>query len=341
MFLAKSSKNAPPCNLVTVVFHYLCTQNIKYPMDVIRLTGESLLTEPCAATIGFFDGVHLGHRFLVNQVAEEAKRRGLRTVVVTFDRHPREVVKTDYHPQMLSSFAEKTSLLASTEADVCVVLPFDERMASLSAHDFMLHILKERLGVKVLVTGYDNRFGHNRTEGFDDYVRFGCEMGIEVVQAKPLMLDGIGVSSSVVRSFLLEGEVEMAAKCLDYGYTLTGIVAHGLHIGTGMGFPTANIQPDDPHKLIPAQGVYAVRVHVGYDGEPLQGMMNIGQRPTFDGHETTLEVHLLHYSGDLYGQQLSVTFVKRLRSERKFRTSAELVAQLKRDVEATEEALKD
>lgn len=308
-------------------------------MDVIRLTGATALPSPCAATVGSFDGVHLGHRYLVGQVAVEAHRRGLRTVVVTFDRHPREVVKTDYHPQLLSTFAEKTSLLASTEADTCVVLPFDERMASLSAHDFMLHILKERLNVQVLVTGYDNRFGHNRAEGFADYVAFGREMGIEVVQAKPLRLDGISVSSSVVRSFLMEGEVAMAAKCLDYGYTLTGTVAHGEHIGTTLGFPTANIQPDDPHKLIPAHGVYAVRVHVGYDGEPLPGMMNIGQRPTFDGHRTTLEVHLLHYTGDLYGQTLSVTFVGRLRGERKFRGAAELAAQLKRDAEAAMQQL--
>lgn len=308
-------------------------------MDVILLTGETRLSSPCAATVGFFDGVHLGHRCLVSQVAAEAKKRGLKTVVVTFDRHPREVVKTDYHPQLLSTFEEKTALLASTEADVCVVLPFDARMASLSAHDFMLHILKEKLSVEVLVTGYDNRFGHNRSEGFDDYVAFGREMGIEVVKAQPLQLDGISVSSSVVRSLLLEGEVAMASKCLDYDYTLTGTVEHGEHIGTGMGFPTANIRPDDPHKLIPASGVYAVRVHIGYSGEALPGMMNIGQRPTFDGHQTTLEVHLLHYSANLYGQSFTVTFVSRLRGERKFRNAAELVAQLKRDAEETEALL--
>lgn len=309
-------------------------------MDVIRLNGFSALKEPCAATVGFFDGVHRGHRYLVSQVAREALSRELRTLVVTFDRHPREVVKTDYHPQLLSTFQEKASLLASTEADTCVVLPFDVRMATLSAHDFMLHILKERLNVQVLVTGYDNRFGHNRKESFEDYVRFGREMGMEVVQAKPFMLDGIHVSSSVVRSFLLEGEVGMATKCLDYGYTLTGTVGHGEHIGSTLGFPTANIKPDDPHKLIPARGVYAVRVHVGYDGEALQGMMNIGQRPTFNGHQTTLEVHLLDYSGNLYGQTLSVTFVKRLRGEMKFRGAAELADQLKSDAERTREIFK-
>lgn len=300
-------------------------------MDTILLTDNYADARPCVATIGFFDGVHRGHRYLIRQVTDTARRSGLESVVITFDRHPRRVLDNAYRPLLLSTFAEKTALLASTGVDRCVVLPFSRAMASLSARDFMSSVLRDRLGVRVLVTGYDNRFGHNRSEGFDDYVDYGRELGIDVQQALPLAVDGVDVSSSVVRSLLQEGEAAMAAMCLGYPYMLSGTVVSGRRIGRGLGFPTANMQPDDADKLVPAPGVYAVRVELDDGGGPRPAMMNIGRRPTFDGGDVTLEAHIFGFSGDIYGKRMGVSFVNRLRAERKFRSPAELAAQLRAD----------
>ena len=284
------------------------------------------------ATIGFFDGVHRGHRYLIDQVKAVAREHGMQSMVITFDRHPREVLHSDYMPQMLSTLSEKTAMIKATGVDRCEVLPFDEAMASLSAYDFMKTVLRDRLGVKYLVIGYDNRFGHNRAEGFEDYVRFGRELGIEVIRAKAFVLNGVNISSSVVRTFLSEGEVEMAAMCLGYRYSITGKVVSGVQEGRKMGFPTANISTEGIKKMLPANGVYAV-VAMLSDGTQYQAMMNIGTRPTFHGEKTTLEVNLFDFSGDLYGKQLSVLFVKRIREERKFESEKALKRQLEKDKE--------
>ena len=165
--------------------------------------------EPAVATIGFFDGVHRGHRFLIGQVTDEARRRGLRSMVITFDQHPRQVLQQNYQPQLLSTLENKLVLLSRTGVDYVVVVHFDLALASLSARQFMELILRQQLRVRQLVIGYDNRFGHDRTEGFSDYVRYGREMGIDVVQSEPYLLHGVKVSSSVVRSFIQAGEIEM------------------------------------------------------------------------------------------------------------------------------------
>lgn len=308
-------------------------------MTVIRDINGALSAAPCVVTVGFFDGVHRGHRFLIRQVTETARNMGLESAVVTFDRHPREVLHSDYCPQLLSTPEEKMALIESTGVDRCVVLPFSAAMAGLTAREFMEGVLRDRLGVRVLITGYDNRFGHNRSEGFDDYVRYGRELGIDVMRAEPLTLNGVNVSSSVIRSFLQEGEADMAALCLGYQYTLTGRVVGGEHVGRNIGFPTANLQPNNAHKLIPAAGAYAVRVAVEGRKELLPAMMNIGTRPTFDGHEQTLETHIFDFDGDIYGEQMAVSFVIRLRSERKFRNGHELAAQLRKDAEEARERL--
>lgn len=294
---------------------------------------------PCVATVGFFDGVHRGHRYLIEQVTETAHRAGMKSVVVTFDRHPREVLHSDYRPLMLTTLDEKLRLLGRTDADRCVVLPFSTALASLTAREFMSRVLLEGIGVRTLVTGYDNRFGHNRSEGFADYVRYGREMGIDVRRGLPFELGGVSVSSSVIRSFLLEGEVGMAARCLGYHYTLTGSVTDGKRVGRCIGFPTANLRPADGRQLIPSSGVYAVRVALpGRDGL-LPAMTNIGCRPTFGGTEQTIETHIFDFDETIYGQPMSVSFVARLRKERKFRNTAELVAQLKRDAVTAKEEL--
>ena len=215
---------------------------------------------PCVATIGMFDGVHKGHRFVLKQVCDYAKAQGLASCVITFDRHPREVVQSDWHPKLLTTFEERMQLLEQTGIDRCVVVPFTKATAGLSARDFM-QLMADRLGVKVLLTGYDNRFGHDRSASFEDYVSYGL---MEVKRLPSLSPNGeeSQVSSSMVRKLLEEGNVREAADALCYPYQITGTVVKGEHVGTKLGFPTANLQLNDPHKLIPAPGVYAVRVTV-------------------------------------------------------------------------------
>lgn len=283
-----------------------------------------------AATIGFFDGVHRGHCSLLGELRQQAACRGLESMVITFDRHPRQVVQPQWQPQLLTTTAEKQALLAAEGIDRVVVLPFDRTMAQLSARSFMQRVLAGELGVSMLLTGYDNRFGHGREEGFNDYVAYGRELGIDVVQAQPFAADGQRFSSSMIRHLLAEGDVAGAARALGRCYTLGGTVVHGQQIGRRLGFPTANLYPDEPLQLIPLPGVYAVRVSVE-GGTTYDGMMNIGHRPTFDGQDLTLEAHLFGFSGNLYDRRVSVAFVARLRDEMPFSTPAQLAHQMQAD----------
>ena len=290
------------------------------------------------ATIGFFDGVHIGHCHLINMLKKVARERGVEACVITFDRHPRQVVQPKWCPEMLTTLEEKTQLLEATGIDRCEVLHFDREMANQSAHDFMLHTLKEKLGVSILVTGYDNRFGHNRSEGFEDYVRYGKEIGIEVIKGEELTDGSNNVSSSSIRRMLKEGRIEDATRCLGREYQLTGTVVGGEHIGRTIGFPTANIRPDDSSKLIPANGVYAVDVwSQAGDINRERAMLNIGTRPTFNGTATTIEVHIPHFAGNLYGSTLSIAFLRKIREERKFDSPEALVEQLNKDLNNIEQ----
>lgn len=302
-------------------------------MKFITLT-DPLPYQACVATIGFFDGVHRGHRFLIRQLTRYAVGHDLASLLVTFRTHPRQVMQAAYQPQLLTTYDEKCGQLATTGADYCLTLDFTTALAALSARRFMAEILKEKLSVKVLVIGYDHRFGHDRSEGFAEYVEYGRELGMEVVRADAFAMSEVNVSSSMVRACLAEGEVGMAARCLTRPYEITGRVVHGFHVGHELGFPTANIQVEDAQKLIPKNGVYAVWVKEKTGGEEhvWGGMLNIGLRPTMEnGENRTIEVHLLDFAEDLYGCRLTLSFVRRLRDERKFRNKGELVHQLRED----------
>ena len=310
-------------------------------MKTIIFREDVRLDSGCVATIGCFDGVHLGHRLLIDMVMQKAKEKGLLSAVITFDRQPREVFDPDFRPQLLSTQREKTEVIASLGVDLLVVLPFTKELANLSAQAFMQQILHDRLNVSVLIVGYDHRFGHNRTESFDDYVRYGKALGIEVLRGDVAYFprEEKAVSSSVIRQLLTEGMVEMMQEILARPYSLTGKVVQGEHIGHELGFPTANLEVDDPNKMIPAAGVYAVWAVIG--SERQAAMMNIGMRPTFHGKQQTLEVHILNNKvGDMYGQTLTVEFVARLRSERRFNTREALTEQLRQDREKTLSCLK-
>ena len=285
----------------------------------------------CVATLGCFDGVHRGHQLLISTVLRKAKEKGLPSMVVTFDRQPRELFDPKYHPQLLSTPEEKVQLIGALGVDHLVILPFTREVASLTAQAFMQQVLQKQLGVEVLVTGYDNRFGRNRAEGFDDYVRYGKALGMEVLRGEEATFPGTdeAVSSSAIRQLLIEGKVERMQEGMARPYLLTGKVVAGEHIGHEIGFPTANLAVENPNKVIPASGVYAVWAILGTERMP--AMMNIGTRPTFDGTTQTLEVHILDKVGDVYGRDLTVEFVSRLRSERRFDSREALVEQLKAD----------
>ena len=294
------------------------------------------------ATIGVFDGVHLGHQLVIGKVLEQARQRGLVSTVITFDRSPREVLDPSFRPQLLTTLEEKSDIIASLGVDQLVVLPFTREMASLSAWDFMQQVLSDQLHVKVLFTGYDNRFGHDRTEGFDDYVHYGVKLGMQVLRGDVELMDGgsLAVSSSEIRRLLAdEGRVELMPRYLTRRYVLKGRVMPGEHIGHKIGYPTANLEPEDAGKLIPAAGVYAVWAKLEGEQSPRAAMMNIGMRPTFDGHHQTLEVNILGFDGDLYGQMVQVTFVERLRDELKFDSPEALAAQLEQDRDRVNEIL--
>ena len=310
-------------------------------MEIIRDIEKTRMVVKCAATIGVFDGVHAGHRQIIKHLVSTAKFPHLASMVITFDRQPRQLFDPQFRPQLLTTQEEKEREIERLGVDFLVVLPFTKEMAQLSARDFMAQILKEKLNVKSLQIGYDNRFGHDRTEGFDDYWRYGQELGINVYQGIKLSFQDyhFAICSSNIRSLLADdGDIETATVMLQHPYQISGKVMPGEHIGHQLGFPTANIEPDDPYKLIPATGVYAVWAQIINGGEAMPAMMNIGTRPTFDGRNRTLEVNILDFDGDLYGQTVLITFVTRLREERKFKSPEALVAQLKIDRERVKRA---
>ena len=308
---------------------------------MLILTPETRLTTPSAATIGCFDGVHRGHQSLVKLLLRESGQRGLMPMVITFDRQPRQLFDPSFQPQLLSTMEEKVACLETLGIKQIVVLPFTKELATLSAEAFIRQVLWEQLGVHLLVTGYDNRFGHDRSEGFDDYVRYGRSLGMEVLKGHvEMMNERSAVSSTVLRQLLTEqGRVDLMPTYLTRPYSMTGHVVSGEHIGQTLGFPTANLELDNAEKLIPANGAYAVWASLD-DGSRMPAMMNIGTRPTFDGHRQTLEVHILKEVGNIYGRRLTIAFVCRLREERRFENREALMAQLNTDKTAALNRLK-
>lgn len=288
-----------------------------------------------AATIGFFDGVHRGHRYLIKQVCEAAAMRSLQSAVITFPIHPRKVMQSAFAPQLLTTCEEKVALLKESGIDHCLLLPFTTAVSHLSAREFM-QLLQEKYNVEALVIGYDHRFGHNRSEGFEDYVRYGKELGIEIIAATAY--PECEVSSSAIRRALLQGEVEVATQLAGHNYSLSGTVIGGHRVGRAIGFPTANVQVTEEEKLIPADGVYAVQVII--QGIQYDGMLSIGRRPTLNnGNDRSIEVHIFHFQEEVYNQSITLRFIARTRDIMNFASLDELTAQLHRDAAEVKSAL--
>ena len=300
---------------------------------VNELQSPDELKSGIAATIGFFDGVHLGHRFLIEQLKNVAQKEGMPSAVITFYIHPRKVLHTDYVPELLTSFEEKLYQLSTTGIDYCIVIDFTRALSEYSALSFIQNILSGQLHVKHLLIGYDHKFGKNRVDGFDAYKKYGEVVGTEVILADQLMEKKFHHSSTTIRKMLQEGRVSDAVQLLSYNYKLKGIVVKGNKLGREMGFPTANIELFDKGKIVPRLGVYAV--HVKTEEDIYKGMLYIGFRPTFfDKGELRIEVNLFDFSDNLYGKLIDVEFIDYLREDMEFEQINDLMEQLEKDKES-------
>ncbi len=307
-------------------------------MIVIR-KDEHIEGQGIVATIGFFDGVHLGHQYLINGLKEWAEKFQLPSAVITFPVHPRQVLHASYQPKLLNSFPEKIENLQRTGVDYCIVLDFTYELSLYSAAEF-ISLLANKYHVKGLLIGYDHRFGHDRAEGFDQYVEYGKQVGMTVIKAMPYDGGNTKVSSSLIRNLLSEGDVEQAACLLTYPYRLEGHIVSGYRMGRTIGFPTANIAVDTPNKLLPKEGVYAVWVFLL--GKRYKGMLYIGKRPTLqNGDNQTVEVHILDFDGDIYDDLISVFFMYRVRENIKFDGMEALRDQLIKDREVVSSLLQE
>ncbi|MFB6246949.1 MAG: bifunctional riboflavin kinase/FAD synthetase [Salinibacter sp.] len=281
-------------------------------------------------TVGTFDGVHRGHQAIVEHLRSRAEKHSGRSTLISFDPHPRSVVHGQEVP-LLTTVEERATVLERCGLDRFVVIPFSMEFARLDPADYVEEVLVERVGVREITVGYDHRFGRDR-EGDVDLLRdFGERFGFSVDVIPAQKVDQDVVSSRTIRSLLLEeGDVSTAADHLGRPYRLEGVVSRGEGRGRKIGYPTANLALEDPRKLVPKRGVYATRVTLP-DGRSCGGMMNIGRRPTFDEMAVTVEVHLFDFEGNLYGDTLSVQFLRRLRDEQKFDSPEDLTMQLSED----------
>lgn len=285
--------------------------------------------------LGTFDGVHRGHRFLLDFMLSQAQQRRLEPTVITFSQHPLTVIRPKNVPQQLATTEERIEMLQECGIETCIMFDFDDELRRQSARQF-LEMIHHNYGVKVLVIGFNTRFGSDCIDSFEQYQNLGQEVGVEVIQAPEY---GTGICSSAIRNMLKDRKVSEANEALGYRFSITGKVVKGKQLGRTIGFPTANLEIADDKKLIPPLGVYAVEVYISHLAKTYRGMLNIGRRPTVDAANApiSIEVHITDFEGDIYGKNLKVEFLKFLRPEQAFDSIDKLVAQLHHD---RQEALK-
>ena len=298
-------------------------------MKLLNIDSFSDLQSKSVVTVGMFDGVHVGHRHLLRRLQEVAKERDLLPVVVTFDRHPRQVLRPDDPVPLLSTFEERMCLLEACGVENVAIIHFDKETASLSACTFAERFLCGNLNMGVLLLGYDNMFGSRVSNDFDLLPDLASRRGFAICRDDAVVLSGVEVSSTKIRRALTSGNMVLANSMLGAPYSVSGKVVHGRHVGSGLGFPTANIAVDDPNKLLPATGVYAMNALVG--GRRYAAMANLGAQPTFHTSAPALEVHIIDFSSDIYGQRVTVEFLDKIRDIQTFDSPQALVEQLKDD----------
>lgn len=296
---------------------------------------ESGTKKHTVLTIGVFDGVHLGHKHLLSRLKEESRKQSAASCVITFKKHPIESLNPKAALPYLTSLEEKVALLKAEDIDIVVPLTFDQELASLSARDFVI-LLKHHLKMRGLVIGPDFALGRNREGNVEVLIRLGRELDFFVIVVPPLVLDNEVVSSTAIRRALADGDMGKVVKLTGRPYSLRGSVTSGQALGRQLGYPTANLQIE-PGWAIPADGVYATFTHI--NGRIFQSMTSIGLRPTFSGKNRTVETYILNYQGELYGREISIDVVEKLRDERKFENAEELKKQIAKDVQKGKEIL--
>jgi riboflavin kinase / FMN adenylyltransferase len=288
-------------------------------------------------TIGNFDGVHLGHVPILKKLIEEAHRENSKALVITFDPHPKKVLRPDIRPfYLLTSVEEKTKLLEDIGIDGLILIPFDLNFSKMTAESFVCDILWDKLHIRKIFVGHDYSFGKSKTGNKIFLAEFGKKLGFEVDIIDAVKLDEETISSTHLRHLILEGDVKAAARLLGRPYNVSGIVVPGKKRGSILGIPTANIKPDK--ELIPAQGVYAVISHLEKDR--YKGVLNIGFNPTFSDTDLSVEVYLLDFSGDIYGRKVDVLFIEKIRDEVKFENPEQLVKQIRKDIDKARTIMK-
>jgi riboflavin kinase/FMN adenylyltransferase len=296
-------------------------------IDSFRSTKKTIIT------IGTFDGVHIGHQKIIEQLIDNARKEYCESLILTFFPHPRMVLQEKSEIQLLNTIDERAELLEKYGLDNLIIHPFDKAFSRLSPEEFVKDILVDKLNIKKIVIGHDHRFGRNRTADINDLIFFGEKYDFDVQQISAQEIQEVSVSSTKIRKALEDGNIVLANQYLGYDYFITGIVQKGKQLGRTIGFPTANIKIPENYKLIPKNGVYIVKSN--FQNETTLGVMNIGTNPTVDGKSLSIEVYYLNHNSNLYGQKIKVSLVDFIRDEKKFKSVELLRQQLEKDVATT------
>lgn len=302
-----------------------------FALKIFHSINDFSSTKKTILTLGTFDGVHFGHKKILERVIQKTKNGNYESLVLTFFPHPRMVLQEHSDLKLLNTIDEKIDLLKQIGIENLVIHPFDETFSKLTAEEFVSTVLVDRFHIQKIIIGYDHRFGRNRTADIDDLIAFGKQYGFEVEQISVQEINDISVSSTKIRKALLEGDMALANQYLGYDYFLTGIIAKGKQLGRTIGFPTANLKIQENYKLIPQNGVYIVKSTINQ--KTIFGIMNIGFNPTVGGQSQSIEIHYFDFNEDLYDQKIRVSMLHRIRSEQKFESVALLKEQLEKDKE--------
>ena len=286
-------------------------------------------TKPSVITIGTFDGVHIGHTKIINQLITISLKNNLTSILLSFFPHPKMVLQNDNELKLINTIQEKEGLLNSLNLDYLIIKEFTKEFSRLSALEFVRDILVNKLNAKHIIIGYDHHFGRNRTANIEQLKEFGELYDFKVTEILAQDIDDIAISSTKIRKALINGEIKLANKFLGYNFFFSGDVIYGNNIGKTISFPTANIKVDQPYKLIPKNGVYIVKTII--DNQTTFGMMNIGYNPTFNGKQKSIEIHFLNFNKNIYHKNLTIEMIMRIRNEIKFNSVEDLKKQLEQD----------
>ncbi len=300
-------------------------------MEVVFGLENIRQTIPSVVTVGTFDGVHLGHKKIINSINKIARENNLKSTLITFDPHPRVVLQQQpsFQIKLLTKLEERLELLQNEELDRVIIAKFSREFSELDYKEFIKKILLEKVGARVLIVGYDHGFGRDRSGNFDELKKISEENNFTVIKEKALTLDKTTISSSIIREMVEKGNVSDAAKMLGRLYSINGVVVRGEGRGKKLRFPTANLQIANDYKLLPKLGVYAVDCLI--NNKVYRGMSNIGTKPTFGGINKTVEIHILDFHKNIYGEKINIKFIERLRNEKKFKNEQDLINQLEKD----------